>query len=148
MDTRGKVVLLWSKFSLYGQSVRAMTAILGSVAGLLILTNAGSPPAFASDVPVGKGDHGPCTADFTVTDAANKPLYDAKINVTIFYGFKKQLMLEVGTNGDGKARFEGLPAKVKKPLEFKIRSDQMTKSLTHNPAVNCNASFTVALGSQ
>jgi hypothetical protein len=39
------------------------------------------------DVPLIKGDLGPCSADFMVLDSNNKPVYDAKIHVTILYGF-------------------------------------------------------------
>lgn len=103
------------------------------------------------DVPAVNGGLGPCTADFTVTDNSNKPLYDAKIHVTILYGFmnKRKQDLEVGSNSDGKARFEGLPNKLKKkPLEFQVRSGQQTKSVAIDPETDCHANSTVVLGSQ
>ena len=67
--------------------------------------------AAAVDVPVVKGDLGTCSADFTVLDSNGKPVYDAKVHVTILYGFmnKRKSELEIGTNSDGKARIEGLP---------------------------------------
>jgi hypothetical protein len=101
----------------------------------------------ATDVPVIKAELGPCSADFTVTDAENHPLYDAKIHVTIRYGFmsKRKSELDIGTDSDGKARIEGLPNKVKKPLEFKISHGEMTKMLAHDPGLECQASFNVAL---
>jgi len=101
------------------------------------------------DVPVIKGDLGPCSADFTVLDSNNKPVYDAKVHVTILYGFmnKRKSDLEIGTNSDGKARIEGLPDKLKKPpLEFRIRGGDLRKSVTQNPATDCHASFNVQLG--
>ena len=101
------------------------------------------------DVPVIRGDLGPCSADFTVLDSANKPVYDAKVHVTILYGFmsKRKSDLEVGTNSDGKARIEGLPDKLKKPpLEFKIWGGDSQKSVTQDPATDCHASFNVQLG--
>jgi len=100
-------------------------------------------------VPTISGGMGPCTADFTVVDSSNKPIYNAKIHLTLAYGFmnKNTTDLEIGTNSDGRARFEGLPEKVKKPpLEFTIRSGGETKSVTNNPAVNCHPTFTVSLG--
>lgn len=150
MDTLGNTGLRSPGCSPGGGKGRVAWPLLGMVTTLLILALAGPRRARAADVPVVKGDLGPCTADFAVTDDSNKPLYDAKIQVTIFYGFmnKKQSNLEVGTNGDGKARFEGLPQKVKKPLEFKVNYGRATKSVPHNPWVNCQASFTVALSSQ
>ena len=101
----------------------------------------------ATDIPVIKAELGPCSADFTVTDAQNKPLYDAKIHVTIRYGFmsKRKSDLEIGTNGNGKARIEGLPDKVKKPLEIKISHGEMSKVVAHDPGLECQASFNVAL---
>jgi hypothetical protein len=106
-------------------------------------------PASASDtdIPVIKAELGPCSADFTVTDAQNKPLYDAKIHVIVRYGFmsKRKSELEIGTNGDGKARIEGLPSKVKKPLEIKISHGEMSKIVAHDPGLECQASFDVAL---
>ncbi len=108
----------------------------------------GPPRARAIDVPRASAGLGPCTADFVVKDSSNKPLYDAKIHLTLVYGFmnKRQQDLEVGTNSDGKARFEGLPDKLKKkPLEFQVRSGPQTKSVTQDPETNCHASFNVAL---
>jgi len=105
-----------------------------------------APP---SEVPVINGNLGPCTADFTILDGADKPIYDAKIRVTILYGFmnKRKSDLEIGTNSDGKARFEGLPDKLKKPpLEFKVSSGNLDKTVKHDPASDCHPNFTVALG--
>ena len=134
-----------------GQFHRKASAGLGWLAGIAalpLLAGLSLPKTSAADVPVMKGDLGPCSADFTVTDPANKPLYDAKIHVTVRYGFmsKRKTELEVGTNSDGKGRIEGLPNKVKKPLEFQIRHAQLLKSLLHDPATECHANFTVALG--
>ena len=106
---------------------------------------AGNP----ADVPTISGGMGPCTADFTVVDTSNKPVFDAKIHVKVKYGFmsKRDTDLEVGTNSDGKARMEGLPEKLKKPpMEFTIRSGDATKSVANDPAVECHPTFTVSLG--
>lgn len=134
-----------------GNSIRQAgprLAWIAEIALLLLIAGLGLPTAKAAEVPVIKGELGPCSADFTVTDSANKPLYDAKIHVTVRYGFmsKRKTDLEVGTNNDGKARIEGLPDKVKKPLEFQVRHEQLLKSLLHDPATECHANFTVALG--
>jgi hypothetical protein len=106
---------------------------------------AGNP----ADVPTISGGMGPCTADFTVVDTSNKPVFDAKIHVKVKYGFmsKRDTDLEVGTNSDGRARMEGLPEKLKKPpMEFTIRSGDATKSVANDPAVECHPTFTVSLG--
>jgi len=128
----GRIVAFWM-----------LAALFVCAAGVQVL--AGNP----SDVPTASGGMGPCTADFTVVDTSNKPVYDAKIHVLVKYGFmsKRDSDLEVGTNSDGKARMEGLPEKLKKPpMEFTIRSGDLTKSVTNDPAANCHPSFTVTLG--
>ncbi len=105
--------------------------------------------ARAAEIPVINGNLGPCTADFTILDNDNKPIYDAKVHVSIRYGFmsKRKTDLEIGTNGEGKARIEGLPSKVKNPpLEFRVSSGEQSKTVTADPALDCHPSFTVALG--
>ena len=108
-------------------------------------SRAGNP----ADVPSVSAGMGPCTADFTVVDASNKPIFDAKIHVTVKFGFmsKRDTDLELGTNSDGKARIEGLPQKLKKPpMEFTIHSGDLNKSVTNDPAANCHPTFAVTLG--
>lgn len=118
-------------------------AAMGLLPGML------SPfAARAADVPMVSAGLGPCTADFTVTDSQSKPLYDAKIHVTIVYGFmnKRRQDLDIGTNADGKARFEGLPDRLKKkPLEYKVQSGAEKKSVEQDPETNCHASFDVTM---
>ena len=121
---------------------------------LAILVLAGISPgltlyAAPVEVPVINGGLGPCSAEFTVLDSNDKPVYDAKVHITIRYGFmeKRKSDLEVGTNSDGKARIEGLPDKLKKPpLEFRIRGGAQTSSVTQDPAADCHAVFNVRLG--
>ena len=124
--------------------------IVLAAAVLLLLLSGISVAADTQEVPVVNAGLGPCSVDFTAEDGSHKPLYDAKINVTIRYGFlsKRRTDLEVGTNGDGKARFEGLPSKVKKTLEFRVRHGQLTKTITHDPADRCQASYTVVLATK
>ncbi len=130
---------------------RKFDRLLVLAAALLLLLLSGIPVAAdTQEIPVVNAGLGPCSVDFTVEDGSHKPLYDAKINVTIRYGFlsKRRTDLEVGTNGDGKARFEGLPSKVKRALEFRVRHGQLTKTISHDPADRCQASYTVALHSE
>jgi hypothetical protein len=104
----------------------------------------------AVELPSVNADLGPCTADFTVTDGARKPLYNAKVSATVKYGFLglRKISLEVGTNSDGKARVEGLPSKVRKePLGFVVSSGDRVKTVEHYPAVNCNARYEIVLES-
>jgi len=127
--------------SLQVRSIRFLRAIAFLVLCVPVLAN-NSP-----EVPVVDGGVGSCRADFTVKDEAGKPIYNAKIHVTLKFGFLnlRKTELEVGTNSDGKARFTGLPDSPKKPLEFQIKSGTVSKSVTDDPSTTCNAVYDVAL---
>jgi hypothetical protein len=111
-----------------------------------------SAPAAASkadskSIPSIDGGIGPCSADFTITDAADAPVYAAKIKVHIAYGFGSfhKLDLEVGTNSDGKARFTGLPDQLKRGLFFEASEGDRAGSAFDDPVKTCTAQFTVVL---
>ncbi len=99
------------------------------------------------DIPTVDAGIGSCRADFNVKDGSGKPLYNAKINITIKYGFMnmRKAQLEAPTNTDGRARFTGLPNFSKRPLEFVITSGTVSKKEIDDPASNCNATFNVTL---
>ncbi len=124
------------------QLVRTLVLLLVSSACLL------SRDA-AIEVPEVKADIGPCSAEFTVLDKNGKPIYNAKIHVTVRYGFldKRKQDLEIGTNSDGKARVVGLPSKLKRPLEYKVSFAELMKSVMSDPGVECHDKKTVTLGS-
>lgn len=98
-------------------------------------------------VPVIDGGIGPCSADFTVTDNSGEPIYAAKIKVHIAYGFMylRKLDLEIGTNVDGKARFTGLPDRVKDGLSFHASEGDRAGEAFDDPATTCKKQFTIAL---
>lgn len=98
-------------------------------------------------VPAIDGKAGPCSADFLVRDAEKKPLYDAKIQILLMHGFAgmRRLDLQVGTNGDGKARFEGLPQRPRLPVAFEIRHGEKKKSAPYTPATQCKAAHEITL---
>ncbi len=98
-------------------------------------------------IPVIDGGLGPCTADFTITDTDNKPIYLAKIKVHIAYGFMsaRKLDLEVSTNVDGKARFTGLPDRVKRGLFFEASEGERTGNAFDDPSQTCKAQFAITL---
>jgi hypothetical protein len=98
-------------------------------------------PADPHAVPVINADLGSCSMEFTIKDSAGKPVYAAKVKVHIAYGFASahKLDLEVGTNSDGKARFEGLPAKVKRPLRYEAFEGERQGMAVYDPADNCKA---------
>ena len=100
-----------------------------------------------SEIPVVDAGLGSCRADFLVKDGSDKPLFNAKITLMIKYGFlsKRKSQVEVGTNSDGKARVTGLPNLPKKPLDFSIKSGEVSTTVTDDPSTNCNATFNVTL---
>jgi hypothetical protein len=102
----------------------------------------------SADVPVAKGDAGPCSADFVVSDPSGKGVYDAKITIQIKYGFMglHKLDLTVGTNFEGKARIEGLPQQIKGSAEFRISHGEQNKALPYDPVDNCHPRHQVTLG--
>ncbi len=126
---------------------RALPLILFAVA-LSLSAFAQTPTApDPKAVPVLDGAAGPCTADFTITDAAGAPVYAAKIKVHIAYRFGSfhKLDLELATNADGKARLIGLPERVKRGLTFQASEGDRTGEAFDDPAETCKAQFTIAL---
>jgi hypothetical protein len=118
---------------------------LGST--LLLVLCSGLIAANSPEIPVVDGGLGSCRADFTVKDESGKPIYNAKVSVTIKYGFlnKRKTELEVGTNSDGKASIIGLPNLPKRPLEFTVKSGTVEKTITDDPSENCKAIFDIIL---
>jgi len=110
-------------------------------------TTSTAPPPDPKAVPVIDGGIGTCSADFIVTDANGAPVYAAQIKVHIAYGFMymRKLDLEVGTNADGKARFTGLPDRVKHGLFFEASEADRTAEAFDDPAATCKNQFTVVL---
>jgi hypothetical protein len=122
-------------------------ALLAVAISLPLFSQTQSPQPDPKQVPVIDGGIGDCSADFTVNDAAGAPVYAAKIKVHIAYGFMyaRKLDLEVGTNVDGKARFTGIPDRVKHGLFFEASEGDRTASAFDDPATTCKAQFTLAL---
>ena len=106
-----------------------------------------TPPVDPKSVPVIDGGIGPCSAEFTVTDAAQAPVYAGKISVHIAYGFMylHKLDLEVGTNAGGKARFTGLPDRTKQGLFFRASEGAREGSAFIDPSKTCKAALTIVL---
>jgi hypothetical protein len=103
--------------------------------------------AGAGEVPVVKADAGPCSADFVVSDAAGKGIYDAKVEIQIRYRFGgfHRIDAKVGTNVDGKARVEGLPEQIKNTAEFTVTHGELSKSVAYDPQADCHARHEVSL---
>ncbi|HVB85472.1 MAG TPA: hypothetical protein VNK23_02245 [Candidatus Dormibacteraeota bacterium] len=115
--------------------------------GMAIFCARNARAANQPDVPNVNADIGTCSADFTVKDGTGKPVYNAKINITIKYGFMNlhKAQLEAPTNTNGEARFTGLPNFSKKPLKFVISSGTVSKTVEDDPTTNCSAKFNVTL---
>jgi hypothetical protein len=99
-------------------------------------------------VPQVNANLGPCTVNFTVSEKADRPLFNAEISVKIAYGFMgvKKMDLKVGTNNEGKARFVGLPEKVHNPpLSFVVSAKGLTKTVNYWPSVKCQARYSVVM---
>ena len=72
------------------------------------------------------------------------PMYAASVHVNVRYGVfgVKRADLEVGTNSDGEARIEGLPAKARM-LVYDIQKDGKKAIAEQNVETTCNARFAV-----
>src|SRR5579863_6062027 len=121
--------------------VLAACAFLGPTSHAQTTKPADSKSNEAHTIPVIDGGIGTCSAAFTVTDDAAAPVYDAKIRVRIAYGFwyARKMDLEVGTNVDGKARFEGLPSRTKAGLNFTASKGDNQGAAFVDPSTTCKS---------
>jgi hypothetical protein len=128
-----------------GMSVIKFLAIASLLVAPLIAQTADPHSIPAVDAALGS-----CSADFTINDDAGKPVYAAKIEVRVAYGFMSahKLDLEVGTNVDGKARFTGLPGDLKHGLFFRASESDRTGTAFADPSKTCKSQFTVTLRKQ
>ena len=120
-----------------------------------LLTSAqAQPPAQTpspDDVPVIDGGSGACSIDLNVTDTDGKPVYAARIDMHLAYGFAGAHKLDLGvyTNAQGKARFTGLPIKVRKPpIEFRAKKGDQIGVATMDPMVECQAKHDIVLAKE
>ena len=101
-----------------------------------------SSKSATAQVPVIDGGAGPCSVELTIHDVDAKPVYAAKVRVHIDYGFGgfHKLDLEAATNADGKVKFTGLPARVRRPpLAFHVSKDKLEGLATADPETECEA---------
>ena len=130
-----------------GRGIRVCDMIFSACFVVLMMGMAGL--AFQEQVvPVVDGRLGGCSADFTVRDKDKAPVYDAKIDVEIRYGFlgMRRLSLQVGTNSEGRARVTGLPDARDKSYQFRVASGELSKTVVMNTGEGCEAEFEVLLG--
>jgi hypothetical protein len=107
----------------------------------------GAAPKEQQPVPSIDGALGPCSVEFTVKNADQTPAPGAKIHVHIAYGFLgvRRLDLEVTTNTEGKARFEGLPSNLKKGLLFDATKGNREGTAFFDPGKSCEGQHTLVL---
>ena len=134
---------------------RALHAILaiaflmiGVTLALAAQSQQPAQPQQPDDIPVTDGTSGPCSIEFSVTDSDGKPVYAARIDVHLAYGAFGAHKLDMGvyTNAQGKAKFTGIPAKVKKPpIEFNAKKDDLVGVATMDPATECQAKHDIVM---
>ncbi len=90
---------------------------------------------------------GTCSALITVTGADSKPVYNAKVNTRIRYGFMgaKRLDLETFTSAGGQVKITQLPEVPKKPVFIYISKDDKLEIVEFKPDVHCHATFDLQL---
>jgi hypothetical protein len=103
-----------------------------------------------STTPTVDGGAGPCSVEFTVTDAKDALVSNAQISVHIEYGFlgAKKLDLQVATDSHGKARFVGLPDKVDSGLFFEAIKGNLRGVATDDPNTECEAKHGIYMTSR
>jgi hypothetical protein len=125
---------------------RRAVSVLFCLASAALAQSTAKPAAPA--IAVVDGGIGPCSLELTVNTLNDKPVYAAKVNVHIAYGFGgfHKLDLEASTNIDGNVKFTGLPNRVRRPpLEFNASKDQLVGTATDDPAVECHAKHSIVL---
>ena len=125
----------------------SLVAVAMALSIAVVGQNTASPKDASKEIPVIDGGIGPCSADLTITDSAGAPIYAAKAKVHIAYGFMnaRKLDLEVGTNADGRARFTGLPDRIKHGFYFQASEGDRSGQAFDDPTNTCKAAFTIQL---
>lgn len=117
-------------------------------ATLLFSVQQSAQPQPSQDIPNTDAQSGPCSIELSVTGPEGKPVYAARIDYHAAYGAFGAHKLDMGvyTNADGKAKFSGIPAKVKKPpIEFNAKKDDMVGVATMDPATECQAKHDIVM---
>ena len=136
---------------MHGRAVAAngRTLLVMRIA-LMLLTLAGAvsaqAPTTPQEVPNLNAKLGGCSAEFTVKGADGMPVYGALVHVRVRYGTLgiKRMDLEVGTNGEGRARVSGLPDKARL-MTWDITKDDKKTTVDQDVAKTCAAKLDVVL---
>ncbi len=118
------------------QKIRAILGLGIFLVALMPLYSFGQ-----TGVPTVDGGAGPCSVEFTVTDANGTLVSNAQISVHVEYGFlgSRKLDLQVATDTHGKARFVGLPEKTDTALFFEATKGALKGVATDDPNTECEA---------
>jgi len=122
--------------------------VLGSIFLLAAQAQQPAQPQQPDDVPATDAQSGPCSIELYVAGLDGKPVYAARIDYHTAYGFMgtHKLDMAVYTNAQGKAKFTGIPAKVKKPpIEFNAAKEDLVGMATMDPATECQAKHDIVM---
>jgi hypothetical protein len=133
--------------AMIGSTLSRKASFLFFALALFLLVTGSSAAVDPKSIPVVDGGLGSCSAEFTIADTGGQPVYAANIQVHIAYGLMSlhKMDLQVGTNADGKARFEGLPDRVKQGLFFRASEGSREGSAFDDPGKTCKAAFAITL---
>ncbi len=123
-----------------------LLAAVASFVPAAVAQNTVPPSAPVAPTEIG-ADQGSCSALITVTDKNGQPVFNAKVNTRIRYGFMgaKKLDLETYTSAGGQVKIVGLPEVPKKPIFIYISKDDKLETVEFRPDVHCKATFDVTL---
>ena len=118
-------------------------AVLTLLVSSLFAQSEPKTDAATTQPPVISADLGECSADINVMTTKRRPLYKAKIETLIKYGFGgfHRLTLELYTDVDGRARFEGLPERPRQPLAFEVTYEGRSTTVIVHPVQKCHGSY-------
>ena len=122
--------------------------VLGVTLAVAAQTQQPPQPQKPDDIPITDAASGPCSIELTVTGSDGKPVYAARIDYHAAYGAFGAHKLDMGvySNAQGKARFTGIPVKVRKPpIEFNAKKDDMVGVATMDPATECQAKHDIVM---
>jgi len=115
---------------------------------LVLAAQQPAQPQQPDDIPVTDAASGPCSIELSVTSSDGKPVYAARIDYHAAYGAFGAHKLDMGvyTNAQGKAKFTGIPLKVKKPpIEFNAKKDDLIGMATMDPVTECQAKHDIVM---
>lgn len=150
---RGRfVAAVYNLCSLYmRRTLQAASACILLILGTLVFASQAQQPAQPQqpdDIPVTDAGSGPCSIELSVTSSDGKPVYAARIDYHAAYGAFGAHKLDMGvyTNAQGKAKFTGIPLKVKKPpIEFNAKKDDLVGVATMDPVTECQAKHDIVM---